>query len=105
MPRGRVAGRDNFHARGAGGKKFRVARRPGVLPRCSKRSAPPADGRAAGNRIIVEYQDRLDEVPCNTENEPAIGQTDLLVRSIEPAGAVVERMAAEAAAIVARLAA
>jgi hypothetical protein len=53
----------------------------------------------------MEYQDRLDEVPCNTENEPAIRQTDLLVRSIEPAGAVVEKMAAEAAAIVARLAA
>jgi NAD(P)H-dependent flavin oxidoreductase YrpB (nitropropane dioxygenase family) len=96
--------------------------------------------RVLRNRVVADYQDRLDEVPGNTDNAPVIGQMDLLgqpmtlrkfsnlvpmpgttgdfeempllsgqgvglVRSIEPAGAVVERMAAEAAAIVARLAA
>lgn len=96
--------------------------------------------RVIRNRVVADYQDRLDEVPRNTENEPVIGQMDLLgqpmtlrkfsnlvpmpgttgdfeempllsgqgvglVRSIEPAGAVVEKMAAEAAAIMARLAA
>ena len=96
--------------------------------------------RVIKNRVVAEFEDRLDEVPHNTENEPVIGQMDLLgqpttlrkfsnlvpmpgttgdfeempllsgqgvglVRSIEPAGAVVERMAREAAAILARLAA
>ena len=95
--------------------------------------------RVIKNRVVVEYQDRLDEVPHNTENEPVIGQMELLgqhmtlrkfsnlvpmpgttgdfeempllsgqgvglVRSIEPAGAVVENMAKEAAAILGRLA-